>query len=777
MLTLSLSSKAKTLEILAPHLTRARILPLIRFTVDEYKNHQDLYLIQISQTFKEQVIVRSSSQNEDNEQTSHAGGFDSIMNVEASSFSELNAAIQKVIASYGDKADGNDEIFIQPMLNKVAISGVIFTADLDTLSPYYIVNYDESGSTSSVTGGSGTNLQTFVSFKESENITDARLRHLIEAAKECENIFNHPFLDIEFAFSNHELYILQVRAIVTENKESLSNIDLSSSLKKIYKKIQKLNAPHPNLLGDKTIFGVMPDWNPAEIIGLRPKRLALSLYKELITDETWAYQRDNYGYRNLRSHPLLISFLGVPFIDVRVSFNSFVPKILDDTIASKLVNYYLSMLSQNTDHHDKIEFQIVFSCYFFGISDKLNALKGFGFHREELISIEKALLDLTNTIIDIEHGLYKKDLHKIEILTKKYDDIVNSELPLIDKIYWLIQDVKRYGTLPFAGIARAAFIAVQLLQSFVEQRIISQYEYDAFLKSLNTVSKNLSIDSQTLDKELFLERYGHLRPGTYDILSHRYDEAYEAYFGSKHLSDYPKEESFSFADEQISTINTLLADNGLNTDFENLITFIKESIEGREYAKFIFTKHLSQILKYIEQLGGKFGFTRDELAYLDIQKILTLYSTLDHRDVKNIFESDISKNRQYYQFTKAIKLPTVIVEPEDIYSFYLEPGEANFITHNQIESEIVLEKDIHTSSVEGKIVCIRSADPGYDYLFSKNIGGLLTCYGGANSHMAIRCAEMGIPAVIGCGENLFDSYCKATILEIDALSKQVKIVL
>ena len=89
-----------------------------------------------------------------------------------------------------------------------------------------------------------------------------------------------------------------------------------NSLNKLNKKIEKLNKPHPNLLGDKTIFGVMPDWNPAEIVGLRPKRLALSLYKELITDETWAYQRDNYGYRNLRSHPLLVSFLGVPFIDI-----------------------------------------------------------------------------------------------------------------------------------------------------------------------------------------------------------------------------------------------------------------------------------------------------------------------------------------------------------------------------------------------------------------------------------------------------------------------------
>ena len=53
-------------------------------------------------------------------------------------------------------------------------------------------------------------------------------------------------------------------------------------------------------MGKTTIFGVMPDWNPAEIIGLKPKPLA-HLSQELITDSIWAYQRNNYGYRNLRS--------------------------------------------------------------------------------------------------------------------------------------------------------------------------------------------------------------------------------------------------------------------------------------------------------------------------------------------------------------------------------------------------------------------------------------------------------------------------------------------
>ena len=99
----------------------------------------------------------------------------------------------------------------------------------------------------------------------------------------------------------------------------------------------------------------MPDWNPAEVIGARPRPLALSLYKELITDGVWAYQRSNYGYRNLRSFPLLLSFLGLPYIDVRVSFNSFIPSKLDSELANKLVNYYIEKLKKNKKMHDKVE--------------------------------------------------------------------------------------------------------------------------------------------------------------------------------------------------------------------------------------------------------------------------------------------------------------------------------------------------------------------------------------------------------------------------------------
>ena len=126
-----------------------------------------------------------------------------------------------------------------------------------------------------------------------------------------------------------QLWLLQARPLIIATKTETNEAQFES-LKLIEQKIQQGLKSHPFLMGKRTVWGIMPDWNPAEIIGVRPKPLALSLYRDLITDSIWAYQRHNYGYRNLRSFPLMSHFLGLPYIDVRVSFNSFVPADLDE---------------------------------------------------------------------------------------------------------------------------------------------------------------------------------------------------------------------------------------------------------------------------------------------------------------------------------------------------------------------------------------------------------------------------------------------------------------
>ena len=79
-------------------------------------------------------------------------------------------------------------------------------------------------------------------------------------------------------------------------------------------------------------------------------------------------------------------------------------------------------------------------------------------------------------------------------MLKQKRDLLNANdnLDDIGKIYWLLEHTKRYGSLPFAGLARCGFIAIQLLKSLINVNIFSQEEYDAFIASLSTITSKLS---------------------------------------------------------------------------------------------------------------------------------------------------------------------------------------------------------------------------------------------------------------------------------------------
>ena len=78
--------------------------------------------------------------------------------------------------------------------------------------------------------------------------------------------------------------------------------------------------------------------------------------------------------------------------------------------------------------------------------------------------------------------------------------------------------------------------------------------------------------------------------------------------------------------------------------------------------------------------------------------------------------------------------------------------------------------------LEGKIVYIENADPGFDWIFNHNIAGLITCFGGAASHMAIRAAEFALPSAIGCGDAIAKDVSKAKRIELNCRDKYIRVL-
>ena len=288
--------------------------------VKDFLNKKEAVLNKIIKIFDKNsyLIVRSSSITEDTNKKSNAGKYESIPTVK-NRMIDLEDAIKKVINSY-KKNKNNSIVFVQKMIDDCNFSGVITTCNLNNQAPYYVINYFDGKDTSAATSGKA-NTKNYFQFKYS-NLGNKKFNKIIKLAKELENKFKNNYLDIEFGVKKGKVYLFQVRPIILKNKKIFFNKDkFKNSLTKMKNKIIKLKKKNHNLFGKTSFFGVMPDWNPAEMIGIKPKALAFSLYQELITDFIWAKNREKYGFIDLTSNHLMSNFLGTPYIDIRVDFN------------------------------------------------------------------------------------------------------------------------------------------------------------------------------------------------------------------------------------------------------------------------------------------------------------------------------------------------------------------------------------------------------------------------------------------------------------------------
>ena len=485
--------KTKAQNLSNIKLKNAKIPYLFFFRVKDYKKNKKKYASIINKKFKSKIAIRSSSHSEDNLKKSFAGYFESFLNINPNNHLEIISAIDKVVLSLKRNSSNKDEILIQEMVKKPKISGVAMSADKDSGAPYYSINYSKSKDTSAVTAGK-KGSKTFIYYKFSpQKVNILFLKKIILLLKELELKFNYPFIDIEFIIDEKgKINLVQVRPLVVKENKIIPE-SISKSLSKLVKKIKKLQNKHHDLLGRTTAFGVMPDWNPAEIIGYKPKPLAMSLYQELITDHVWSQQRKNYGFRDVGSNHLMANFFGTPYIDIRVDFNSWVPNSLNKKLSNKLVDFYIQKFKKNKNFHDKVEFEILFTCYTPSTEKRIYSELNHHFTKKEIQQIIKSL-----KLINIfSFDKFKDDIKKIEILKKKQEEITKSKMYFIDKIYWLIEDCKRYGTLPFAGLARNAFIATDILKGLTYEKILTSNKVQNLLRENNTITSEIFKDMET----------------------------------------------------------------------------------------------------------------------------------------------------------------------------------------------------------------------------------------------------------------------------------------
>jgi hypothetical protein len=339
----------------------------------------------------------------------------------------------------------------------------------------------------------------------------------------------------------------------------------------------------------------------------------------------------------------------------------------------------------------------------------------------------------------------------------------------------LLRDCIRWGTIPFSIMARLAFMSCILLKSMAKEQKLDAGWVDSVLNSVRTPLSEFQEDyaalcERRLSEKEFFDRYGHLRPGTYDITALRYDKR-------KHLFDdipisAPK--AATGAAPFSAAAGLSLSRYSLQCSEDEFFDFVRNSLRQREELKFLFTKNLSDALELISSAGRELGFAPNDMAHLSVRTVLRSYKQLSEARLKSFWRKEIERDKEQQIVHSHLVLPPLIKCKDDFQVVTYFKAVPNFITGKAISEETVyLSGGEEAPNLAGKIILLDNADPGYDWIFTRNPAGLITKYGGVASHMSIRCAEIGLPAAIGCGEILFEKLLYAAKVLLDCANRQI----
>ena len=791
-------TKADMLQSLKAVLTKGKIEEVFLFTVGQWAANREAIAANVRRVFTSTtIVVRSSALNEDSAQASNAGLFNSELGVDSGSADAVSRAVDKVVASYRNAGSEStlNQILIQRQTDQVVVSGVVFTRNLETNTPYYAIAFDDSGAaTDTVTGGRAGKRIEILRETATEDVPTG-WRGLLEAVRELEALLSDLVLDIEFAITaDGTVVIFQVRPLAANARFITFDDETIRHRVARFKSEYRRLADRPAVQVPEVYLSDMAFWNPAEIIGDRADYLAASLYDFLILREKWNEGLVPLGYTRVPDS-LMVLVGSKPYINVQYAFLALLPAALPNSLKEKLLQYCNRKLKAHPDLHDKIEFEIVPNCLDFSFGRRAEELRLQGFSTDELACLRQALLELTNAILEGADAIIRRDLDDFRVLTELRDGVMGrleASAPSwgsrLEAAQQILEACRSHGTAQFSRIARLAFVGQAILKSLLGQGLVSEQEYHAFLESLATVVTRMDEDfanvrAGLLTREAFIERYGHLRPGTYDITkpSYRENPAYLSHSGlgaPKPMKSHSAPAAWIPSPETADRITRACEAEGLRISAPRLFEFIRHALEMREYTKFEFTRNLSAALDLLAAAGAELGVSRSELAHLGLYEIMMGLSCPDRNQLCHTWRLLAEARVEEARIDRLVSLSPLVFSENDFQVVQSYVSLPNFITQETVTADVTVLDAVEGggNQPDGKIVVVEKADPGYDWIFTHDICGLVTKYGGAASHMAIRCAEFGIPAAIGCGDLLFSAVEGAKTIRLDCRNRRIEIL-
>ena len=90
------------------------------------------------------------------------------------------------------------------------------------------------------------------------------------------------------------------------------------------------------------------------------------------------------------------------------------------------------------------------------------------------------------------------------------------------------------------------------------------------------------------------------------------------------------------------------------------------------------------------------------------------------KEIECFLKNVIHQNKEYYKEYSNVILPDVILDETGISVIPVNKARPNFITSKKVEGEVVNLEHETDEDLMDKIVMIPKADPGYEWIFTKD---------------------------------------------------------
>ena len=747
---------------------RIKLEDVIEVNASEFELYKEAVWGNIKRTFPEgKLIVRKNYITKEEGISAGTGIFQGLEGVDASDKDGVINAIKRVGTESFD-ADDVNEVVIHRMYDNMVMCGVCYTRDIYYGRPYYMVvyNYMDEMRDNTVRAKSRTK---WIANNVSREFLDENFMNLIAVARDLEIAIGIQEFSIEFGIDeSNNIVVYQVKPMDRLVGSHILMTDREFSDTKAFAKCNYLDTHH--------IMSHQAYWNPSKMIGSEPRPLDYSLFKGILTSGIWGETIKKLGYEDADGS-LMHRVGNKPYVSIDCLFNALIPAGMDRVLRDKIFNYYQNSLTDNKRRHKKVDSAVVFGSYNFSTERRLNKLGQYGFSREEIDEFGNCLQRLTENIIEEYEELHDQDIEamtKLMITRRRVRELKPMEetnsMKLYSYISELIEAMRNYCSPGYTRQERCEFIAKGFCNSLVEEGYLKREDIDAFRLSLDTVSSCFKKDfedyaSGKLSWQDFDSKYGHLRISICDIRAHSYRKLYS---NLETVRDYePARRKRVSKELDRSVIEKALSESKLNVDVDKLISFINGSSELADSYRFEYAKSIGLLLDIIARLGELIGIDKEDMSYLEIQDLDAYHS-------RDSYVMTIDARRNMYHAYSYLVLPDVIINVGDIDVIDIDEEIPDYLTDGCVSGDVAYYDEGHDIDVAGKIVLLSKVTLAYDWIFTKDIKGIITKKDTKDSRIAKRCRELNIPAALGCGEKLFNTILLMKSVELDCGKRKIR---